>query len=142
MIKKGAERDDEALRLRLHEALEFREIAGKLGYPNTAGARRAVERAIGRLPKHQAEEYRRMMTERLEHLYHLVHQKAQDGDPDAIKVAAGIAGQQAKLYGTGGSRKVEPGKESAVIPITLARQIIGTVARREAREKARDGSGN
>jgi Tfp pilus assembly pilus retraction ATPase PilT len=126
---KGAARDDEALRLRLHEGKEFREIAEALNYRTASDARRAVDRAIRRLPKQEEEQYRQMMTERLEHLYVLAYKKAQK-DVGAIKIAAGIVSEQVKLNGLKGAKGTEAGgKGGAQISITTAREVLEAIQR-------------
>src|SRR5215469_16699432 len=91
----GVALEDEAGRLRLHDGMEFPEIARKLGMESAAAAQEAVDRAVVRLPAYEADRYRRMMTERLEHLYAVAHQKAKGkGAAALIKTAANIVGQQ------------------------------------------------
>jgi hypothetical protein len=90
---RGIALEDEAALLRVHEGKEFAEIADELGMKDAAAAQRAVDRGVKRLPDYEPDLYRRMTTERLEHLYEMAHEKARDGDAAQIKTAASIAGQ-------------------------------------------------
>ncbi len=111
------------MRLRVHEGMEFAQIAKKVGFKDAAEAQRAVERAIRRLPCYPPDQVQRMTTERLEHLYNLAHRRARKDGTTAIKAAAGIAGQQAKLNGADG-RKKGGEEESARISIAAAREAL------------------
>jgi len=117
----GLALEDAARRLRLHDGKDFTEIAHNLGMKSAAAAQDAVYRALERLPGYEGDLYRRMMTERLEHLYEMAHKKAKRGTAADVKAAAGIAGQQAKLNEDDGS-KARPIGESALIPIPVARE--------------------
>ncbi len=124
----GTEREDKALRLCVHEGLEFEEIAQKLGFKSSAAARRAVERAAARLPDYDDKQYRGMMTERLEHLYRLALGKAEEDGCAAIRVAAGISVQQAKLNGVGVARKRrEMGASEGAAPMTVVREVLDRI---------------
>ncbi len=111
------------MRLRVHEGINFQKIAELVGFKDAAAAQRAVERAIRRLPLYPPDQFQRMTTERLEHLYYLIHRKAEEDDATAIKVAAGIAAQQAKLNGVDG-KKNGGEEETTRIPITAAREVL------------------
>jgi hypothetical protein len=97
-MAKAADRERQAMDLRKAGAT-FHQIATQLGYRDGGGARKAVVRALSRIPNEAAVDMRAMDSERLDRLLLAVWKDALGGDLKAMDRALRILDQRAKLLG-------------------------------------------
>ena len=77
------------------------EIAKELELANTEQAKQMIKQAIEQLPEPVKEEIRRVDLERLDQLYDLAWQRAQEGDVKAMHACLAIIEKRWKLFGLG-----------------------------------------
>jgi hypothetical protein len=85
--------------LRLKKAGETYESIGTQLCISHEGARKAVLRALDRLPQPDAQELRRLAGERYEDMYRALMKGIEAGEPRAIEVAAKVIAHQARILG-------------------------------------------
>src|SRR5262249_51924714 len=99
------------------------------------GACKAYRRRMEREPSLQAQEHRRLDTERLEELYLIQQPGIKQGERKAIDAALRILALKSKVVGYETTGKVElVGSNSAPLPITLVREVIARVEQEEDEE--------
>lgn len=95
--EQSAMQDTEAFRLR-STGLSYREIADAMCC-DVATAHRRVRRALGKIPKELADEYRALEELRLDALLEAIWAKAMDGDLKAVDRVLAIMRRRSQLLG-------------------------------------------
>lgn len=100
----SAIQDSEALRLR-SSGLTYREVAAQMCC-DVATAYRRVSRALGSIPREQADEYRALEALRLDELQQAIWNQAVNGDLKAVDRVLSIMKRRSQLLGLDVPRKL------------------------------------
>lgn len=101
------EKENKAFELRYKMAYTFARIANELGYTDASGARKAVQRALKRVEKPEAEEYFYEHIDRLDTLVESYWDSAVNGNPRGADLVLRIMNQQAGLLGLDAPKKIQ-----------------------------------